>query len=165
MKQINPEHIDALLSLINSSPYFELLNIKVCELKKGYSKIKVDLDHKHLNPFGGVHGGVYASIIDTAAYWAVYCEMDEDTGYTSIDVCVNNLSMIKEGSIIVEGRTIKSGRSICLCQAVATDESGKIIAHGTSKLMILQGKQSIHHVIKTMGAQKLPCKFIDMDNQ
>lgn len=80
---------------------------------------------------------MYASIIDTSAYWAAYCEMDEDTGYTSLDVSINNLSMKKDGLIIVEGRTVKRGRSICLCQAVATDEAGKVLAHGTSKLMIL----------------------------
>lgn len=57
--------------------------MKVCELRKGYSKITVALDRKHLNPFGGVHGGVYASVIDTAAYWAAYCEMEENAGYTS----------------------------------------------------------------------------------
>lgn len=44
MRKINPDHIDALLSLINNSPYFKLLNIKVCELKEGYSKLTVTLD-------------------------------------------------------------------------------------------------------------------------
>ncbi len=67
MKQINPEHISALLSLINNSPYFSLLGIQVCELREGYAKVVVQLDQKHLNPFGGIHGGVYASILDTAA--------------------------------------------------------------------------------------------------
>lgn len=75
MKTVNPKHIEQLLTLINASPYFKLLNIEVCELKKGYSKIIVRLEEKHLNPFGTLHGGVYASAIDTAAYWAAYCEL------------------------------------------------------------------------------------------
>ncbi len=62
----------------------------------------------------------------------------------------------------MEGRTIKNGRSLCLCQATATDEKGKILAHATSKLMILQGKQSIRQAIEAMGAQELPAKFIDL---
>ena len=160
MRKINPDHIDALLSLINNGLYFKLLNIKVREFKEGYSKITVALDQRHLNPFGGVHGSVYASTIDTSAYWAAYCEMDEDTGYTSLDVSINNLSMKKDGLIIVEGRTVKTGRSICLCQAVATDEAGKVLAHGTSKLMILQSRQSIQDAIQAMNSQKLPYKFI-----
>ena len=82
--------------------------MEVSELKRGYSKIIIQLEEKHLNPFGGLHRGVYASIIDTAAYRAAYCEEDEDMGYTSVDVSVNNLSIINSGKLIVEGRAIES---------------------------------------------------------
>ena len=153
------EHINELMDLINRSPYFELLNMKVYELDMGYSKVEVDLQKKHGNPFGMVHGGVYSSVIDTAAYWAVYCELDEHTGYTSIDLSISNLSMIREGKIIVEGKSIKIGRSICLAEAVAKDIHGKLLAHGTSKLMILEGKQSVGHAVESMGYRTLPPKF------
>ena len=68
MKKVNEAHIAALLPLINGGPYFELLGMRLCELKKGYSKVVIELSQKHLNPFGGVHGGVYAPLIDAAAY-------------------------------------------------------------------------------------------------
>lgn len=71
MKKLNPEHIKAILELINRGPYFKLLSMEVTKLDFGYSRVEIDLDAKHLNPFGGHHGGVYASLIDTAAYWAV----------------------------------------------------------------------------------------------
>ncbi len=161
MKTVNPKHIEQLLTLINASPYFKLLNIEVCELKKGYSKIIVRLEEKHLNPFGTLHGGVYASAIDTAAYWAAYCELDEDAGFTSVDVSVNNLSMASGGMIIAEGRSVKVGRSICLCEATATDENGRLLAHGTSKLMLLNGRQSVSEAVRAMGGEPLVKKFID----
>lgn len=147
MKTLNPEHIKEVLNLINHGPYFELLLMKVCELGIGYCKVEVDLETKHMNPFGAIHGGVYSSIIDTAAYWAVYCELEENAGFTSIDIKVDNLSMIKEGKIIVEGKSLKIGRSICLSEATAKDVNGKLLAHGTSKLMVIQGLQSINHAI------------------
>ena len=87
--------------------------------------------------------------------------MDEDAGYTSMDVCVNNLSMMKEGTLIAEGRTIKCGRSMCLCEASITDSEGKLIAYGTSKLMVLQGRS----VLQMMGVKALPCKFVGEDNE
>ena len=161
MKHVNPKHIDALLELINRGPFFELLSMKVCELGIGYAKVEVDLQQKHYNPFGAIHGGVYSSIIDTAAYWSAYCELDENTGYTSIDLSVNNLSMMREGKIFVEGKSIKIGRSTCLAEAYVKDKDGKLLAHGISKLMILNGKQSIKHALETMGYQSLPPKFID----
>ena len=60
----NPAHIRALIPLLNRSPYFQLLNMKVLELKTGSAKVAVQLDAKHWNPFGGVHGGVYASLLE-----------------------------------------------------------------------------------------------------
>ena len=160
MQTINPEHIKAFLDLINRGPYLELLSVKVCEMDIGYSKVEVELQNKHMNSFGAIHGGVYASLIDTAAYWAVYCQIDENTGYTSIDVCVNNLSTVHEGKIIVEGKSIKVGKSLCMAEAIARDSTGRILAHGTSKLMILDGKQSIHHAIEALGYESLPPKFL-----
>ena len=76
MREPNPEHIEAVLNLINQGPYFKHLSMPVKEIGIGYSLVELDLGKEHLNPFGGVHGGVYASAIDTAAYWAVYCEVN-----------------------------------------------------------------------------------------
>ena len=159
MKRINPEHTKALLELVNCGPYFELLAMKVCDLGVGYSKVEVELQRMHYNPFGAIHGGVYSSIIDTAAYWSVYYELDESIGYTSLDLSVSNLSMIREGKIIAEGKTIKTGRSICLAEATAKDVNGNLLAYGTSKLMVLSDKQSVKHAIEAMGYQPLPSKF------
>jgi len=160
MHVINPEHINALLNLINRGPFFELVSMRVCDLGIGYSKVEVNLQNKHMNPFGSIHGGVYSSILDTAAYWSAYCELDENAGLTTIDICVNNLSMINDGLMIVEGKTIKVGKSICLAEASAKDKNGKLLAHCTSKLMVLQGKQSINHAIEAMGYHTLPPKFL-----
>ncbi len=164
MKEINPEHIKDLLELINQSDYFQLLDMKVCELGPGYSKVMMELDKKHLNPFGGIHGGAYASVIDTAAYWAAYCDMEEDAGYTSMDLCVNNLATLKGGCILAEGRRIKSGRNIYLCEAEVKDGNGKLIAHGTSKLMVLAGRQSIRQALEAVKGRPLPAKFLESDN-
>ena len=69
MREINPEHVKAIIELCNHGHYFRLLSMGVRELGRGYCRVEVELEDKHLNPFGGVHGGVYASLIDTAAYW------------------------------------------------------------------------------------------------
>ncbi|HBI73241.1 MAG TPA: PaaI family thioesterase, partial [Lachnospiraceae bacterium] len=117
MRKPNPEHMKSVIDLINRGPYFQLLSMKVCDLGLGYSKVVVDLERKHLNPFGGIHGGVYSSLIDTAAYWAVYCDVQEDAGLISLDIKVDNLAPIKEGRLVVEGKRIKAGRSICIAEA------------------------------------------------
>ena len=159
MKSLNQEHIIAIKDFINQSPYFTLLSMEVCALRPGYCRVEVNLDTKHHNPFGGVHGGVYASVIETAAYWAVYCNLEENVGLISIDLKVDFLAIAKEGKLIVEGKLIKAGRHICLSEATALDIHGKILAHGTSKQMVTEGIPSIIQSVSAMGYESLPPKF------
>lgn len=160
MRELNPEHIKAVLDLINQGPYFRLLAMEVRDMGKGFSRVEVDLDTKHLNPFGGIHGGVYSSLIDTAAYWAVYCEVVENAGLISLDLKVDNLSPVKDGHLIVEGKRIKAGRNICIAEAAVIDGNGKYLAHGVSKQMIIPGLQTIDQAVEAMGYQPLPPKFL-----
>ncbi|NLA25759.1 MAG: PaaI family thioesterase [Firmicutes bacterium] len=160
MRRLNPRHIEAVLNIINRAPYFQLLSMKVEELSIGYSRVLVDLKEKHLNPFGGIHGGVYSSLIDTAAYWAVYCDIDEDAGFISLDVQVDMLSPVRDGLLIVEGKRIKAGKSICNSEAIITDKKGKLLACGTSKQMVIPGVQTINQAALSSGFQSLPPKFI-----
>ncbi len=161
MKKLNPEHIKALLNLINQSPYYRLLSMEVSRLDHGYCKVEVNLDKKHLNPFGGLHGGVYASLVDTAAYWSVYCGLDEGVGLISLDLRVDNLATAKNSKLIVEGKQIKVGWTICLSEAKVTDANGKLLAYGISKQMITRGLQTINQAIAEMGYQSLPPKFLE----
>jgi uncharacterized protein (TIGR00369 family) len=159
-KKLNSKHIDAVIRLINSSPYFSLLSINVRAIKYGYCKIEIELDEKHMNPFGGLHGGVYSSAIDTAAYWAVYGSIDENAGLISIDLHVDNISTVQKGKIIVEGKQIKAGRTLCFSEAVIKDKNGKILAHGISKLLVTNGLQTINQAMAAMGYGPLPTKFV-----
>ena len=134
--------------------------MKVSEIGKGFAKVEMDIENKHLNPFGGVHGGVYSSLIDTAAYWAVYCDVEEDAGLISLDVKVDNLAPVKEGRLVVEGKRIKAGKSICIAAAAVIDSEGKYLAHGTSKQMVIPGLQTIAQAVSAMGYKPLPPKFI-----
>jgi hypothetical protein len=80
----NPAHLKAVISAINTGPFFKHLSIRVTEIGVGYSVVVMKIGKKHMNPFGGLHGGVYASAIDTAAYWSAYCDLPEQNGLVSI---------------------------------------------------------------------------------
>ncbi len=93
MKTINPEYIERVNQLINRCPYFELLSMKISEVGAGFSELEIDLAQKHLQPFGFVHGGVFASIIDAASFWSLFYEIeDQDTGVTTVDLKLNYLA-------------------------------------------------------------------------
>ena len=104
----------------------------------GTCRIEIVIDpKKHFQPFGNVHGGVYSSIIDAAAFWAVYGQVDENVGMTSVDLKLNYLSATNRSKLVAHGKKIKLGRTLGYGQTQVTDESGKMLAHGTSTLMII----------------------------
>jgi len=79
MNTPNPKHVERLISTINASPYFQLLNMRVMEMGVGYAVVGIEFARQHLQPFGIVHGGVLASLIESATSWAVFYEI-EDVG-------------------------------------------------------------------------------------
>lgn len=160
MRTINPLHMRAVMDMINQGPYFQLLSMTVTSLEDGYARVEVDMQRKHLNPFGGVHGGVYSSLIDTAAYWAIYCDIDEESGFISLDVSVTNLAPARAGHLVVEGKRIKAGRSVCIAEASVFDDQGRCLAYGTSKQLVTPGLQTINQAVAALGFTPLPPKFI-----
>jgi uncharacterized protein (TIGR00369 family) len=141
MKELNPAYIEQVNRLINNSPYFQLLSMKLVDVGPGFSLLEIDLDRKHLQPFGFVHGGVFASIIDAACFWAVFHGIeDPNASATTVDLKLNYLAPAASGKLIAKGRQIKLGRTLGYAEASVTDDAGKILAHGTSTLMILSDR-------------------------
>jgi len=156
MKRLNPEYVEAINQLMNSSPYFSLISMRICDIGIGRSLIEIDLGEEHLQPFGQVHGGVFASIIDAAAFWAVFCDLeDQDAGLISVDLKLNFLAPAgASGKLVARGRQIRLGRSIGYAEAEVASEGGKLLAHGTSTMMVLRGKG-------LEVSPPLPPKFLD----
>ena len=154
MKKPNPEYIERVNELANHCPYFKLLSMQINDVGPGFSVLEIDLDQKHLQPFGFVHGGVFASIIDAAAFWAVFYEIeDQRTGATTVDLKLNYLAPAVSGKLIAKGHQIKLGKTIGYAEAKVTAENGKILAHGTSTLILLPGKG-------LTSDPPLPAKFV-----
>lgn len=155
MKKPNPEYIKRVNEIVNICPYFDLLSMRLVDVGIGYSSLEIELARKHLQPFGVVHGGVFASIIDAAAFWAVYYGIaDQDAGVTTVDLKLNYLAPIASGKLIASGRQIKVGRTLGYAEARVADQQGKVLAHGTSTVIILPGKA-------IEADPPLPPKFIE----
>jgi uncharacterized protein (TIGR00369 family) len=159
LPELNPEHLKSVIIAINNAPFFKHLSMSVTEIGVGYSVVTLDIGTEHMNPFGGLHGGVYASAIDTAAYWSAYCELPEENGLITIDIKVDFLAPVSGNYIIINGCRIKSGKTLYLTEAKMSDRKGTLLAHGTSKLMVTR-KQSVVDLVKYIGSGKLPPKFL-----
>ena len=160
MKKVNPSYLQALTEIVNQGPYLQLLPMQITEMSYGYCKVETLLSNKLNNPFGATHGGVFASILDTATYWAVYSAIEENLGITTIDLKVDNLGNSKSTKLIAEGKQIKIRKTLCLAEATIKDETGKLLAHGTSKILVVKDLQTIKQAADAIRYGNLPQKFI-----
>jgi uncharacterized protein (TIGR00369 family) len=140
MQQPNHEYINKLIEIVNTSPYPHHLRMQLVSISLDQATVNLKIEQCHLQPFGIVHGGVLATLIDTATFWSVFLKLPEDAGLVNIDLKLNYLKSISTGLMSAQGHCIRAGRSINYAEASVKDEEGNILAHGTSTLMVLPGK-------------------------
>jgi uncharacterized protein (TIGR00369 family) len=140
MIEPNEAYIKKLIEVVNTSPFPSHLRMKLHAISLDQATVKLETGQCHLQPFGIVHGGVMATLIDTATFWSVFLRLPEDAGLVNIDLKLNYLKSITSGVMTAEGRCIRAGRSINYAEARVKDNKGDLIAHGTSTLMVLSGK-------------------------
>lgn len=140
MLRPNDDYIRRLIETVNSSPFPRHLPMQLISIELDRAVVACETSTCHLQPFGIVHGGVLATLIDTATFWAVFMRLPKDTGLVNIDLKLNYLRPVSNGTITASGECIRSGRAISYAEARVADASGKLLAHGTSTLMALPGK-------------------------
>jgi uncharacterized protein (TIGR00369 family) len=140
MTILNPAYIEELKNIVKESPYPKHMRMALDNIEFDRADISIELDRCHLQPFGIVHGGVVATVIDTATFWSAFLRLPEDDGLVNVDLKLNYLLPVIKGRLIARGTCMRAGRSICYSEAKVFDENQKLIAHGTSTLMVLQGK-------------------------
>ncbi len=138
-KIINPEWIHEIREAVDPCPYFELQQMSLKDITWGASRVEIELGKRHLQPFGVVHGGVLATLIDATGFWAVYSQADADVGMTTVELKLNYLAPVVSGKLIGFGRCIKLGRSLGLGEARIENEDRRLLAHGTTTVMVQAG--------------------------
>ena len=139
MKTINPEYVEQIARAVNACNYFQLLSMRLEDLSWGESTLAIATHEKHLQPYGIVHGGVCASIIDAACFWAVFTQAPEAAGLTTVDLKLNYLAPVVSSDLTARGQCVKLGRTMGLGTATVYSADGGIVAHGASTVMVLPG--------------------------
>jgi uncharacterized protein (TIGR00369 family) len=138
--QPNPEYIRELGEIVNASPFPEHMAMRLRSIELDKAVIDLKTASYHLQAYGIVHGGVLATLIDTATFWSVYLRIPEDAGLVNIDLKLNYLKPVENGLLTAEGRAIRSGNTICYAESSVLNANRDLVAHGTSTLMIMPGK-------------------------
>ena len=118
------------------------MSFRLVEIGDGFAVFEGDPGSHLLNPLGIVHGGWALTLIDSAAGCAAHTLIPAGGSYTTIETKANFSKPITQdaGPVRAEGRAVGRGRRIISCEARVVDAKGRLLAHGTSTLMVLADK-------------------------
>lgn len=124
------------------APVGQPLSFRLAEVGDGLAVFEGDPVPSLLNPLGAVHGGFALTLIDSACGAAVHSRLPAGTGYTTVETKANFVRAITPatGRVRAEGRVVSLGRRIATAEARVLDAQGRVLAHGTSTLMILEAR-------------------------
>lgn len=116
------------------------LGFTLAEVEAGKAVFIGEPSDRVLNPLGIVHGGFALTLIDSCCGCAAHTTLSAGVGYTTVETKVNFVRAITPatGPIRAEGRVVARGRTIITTEGTLTDSNGKLLAHGTSTLMVLR---------------------------
>lgn len=117
----------------------EVIPMRLSELGKGYVRFTARADRRHLNPMGGVHGGFFATVLDSVLGNAIYTELEAGVGYGTVDLAVKMLApMPLDQDVSAEARLVHLSKRIGVAEGTIRDAAGKLLAHGTTTCVILR---------------------------
>jgi acyl-CoA thioesterase len=93
-------------------PLRSFLDFDVRDGPDGAAIAFLDVDDRHLNPNGIVHGGVVFTLADTAMGWATLAVLDDGQICASIEVSVRYLRPIPGGRLVATASVLRAGRRI-----------------------------------------------------
>jgi uncharacterized protein (TIGR00369 family) len=116
----------------------QTLGYDVIEAENGRVVISVDPTDAHLNPWGTVHGGLTATILDSCMGLAVQSTLEKGVGSTTLEFKVSLIRAVTlaTGQIRAEGRVLVCGRRVGTAEGRVTDTKGRLLAHGTTTCLI-----------------------------
>ncbi len=116
----------------------QTLGYDVVEAESGRVAITLEPTGAHLNPWGTVHGGVAATLLDSCMGLAIQSMLEKGTGSTTLEFKISLVRAItlETGQIRAEGKILNCGRRVGTAEGRVTDVKGRLLAHGTTTCLI-----------------------------
>ncbi len=116
------------------------LGYDVTDAERGRVVVSVEPTEAHLNPYGTVHGGFTATLLDSCMGLAVQSTLDKGFGQTTVEFKISLIRPITSGIglVMAEGVVLNVGRRVGVAEGRVTDGSGRLLAHGTTTCLIFE---------------------------
>ncbi|HEX7956584.1 MAG TPA: PaaI family thioesterase [Pyrinomonadaceae bacterium] len=121
-------------------PISALMDFGLAELEEGRAVFTVEPAEYHYNPIGVVHGGLAATLLDSAMGCAVHSTLPAGAGYTTLEIKVNFVRPLtaETGAVRCEARVIHVGGRTATAEGRVVDSEGKLYAHATTTCIVFR---------------------------
>src|SRR5262245_46383140 len=119
----------------------QTLGYDIVEAESGRVVLAIAPTSAHLNPWGTVHGGLTATLLDSCMGLAIQSMLDKGMSSTTVEFKISLVRAItlETGEIRAEGKVINCGRRVGTAEGRVTDTAGRLLAHGTTTCLIFAG--------------------------
>jgi uncharacterized protein (TIGR00369 family) len=118
-------------------PFDKLLGLRIEEASGERVVAVLPVTPELFQPYGQVHGGVYAAAVETTTSVGAHLAVDGKVLVVGISNHTDFLRAVRDGELRIEATPLATGRSTQLWQADITDDRGRLVAHGKVRIMHL----------------------------
>ena len=129
---------------LRENPATSLLGFEAVSVTHGRAVLKLDVEERHRQVHGVVHGGILAALVDTAAAIAAYTTVPRGTALATIELKINYLEAVPGGRIEAIGKVLRAGRNFVVAECELIDARGKLAA----KALMTFGAMGGHSIEK-----------------
>src|SRR3954471_1948998 len=90
-------------------PIGRLLGFALKAIEPGRAVFEMEVDERHHNPMGTLHGGVYCDLADAAMGFAYAATLAETESFTTVELKINFLRAVRKGTLVAEAKVVKAG--------------------------------------------------------
>src|SRR5437868_6249104 len=113
-------------------PIARLLGFVLKSIEPGHAVFEMQVDERHHNPMGTLHGGVFCDLADAAMGYAYASTLGEGESFTTIELKINFLRAVRKAKLTAEATVVKAGRTLDYVECDVKEESGKLVARAAS---------------------------------
>jgi uncharacterized protein (TIGR00369 family) len=127
-----------LLHMFNEvAPIARTFGMRLSFNKEGQAVVDLPYNPVLDHALGGVHGGVYATMLDTAGWFTAAAAHDVDCWLATSEMSIHFLAPVKETSLRAVGRLIKKGKRQDVAEMYLYDGEGRLVGHATGTFIVL----------------------------
>lgn len=124
---------------ITNSEIGKLIGRELIKMENGMSEVSFEMTEAWLNMQGILHGGAFATMLDTACGAAVrtLLDLDKYRGHATLELKTSYLKAGKPGKYIAKGRVLRMGRSVAYSEAELFDADGELVSKASATFKLL----------------------------